>query len=444
MATYSAPRIEASRARLTLSPHLALFAVALVIRLVFVLLIDPHPNVSGGDTLWFMNTGRDLVTGSLTFLPTPGPVYLIFAGEMNTLFGGERGLTIIRVLNAGMGAALCVFIYMLGKRYLNERAGLLAAVVLVVSPAFIIEAGNAMTESVFLFLLFGALSLYATRVRVGVGQATTSTRMMSAVGVLLGLATLTRAVAMLFPLILIVHLVYGERRRAVRLVAVLVVAYVLTVSTWTIFCLARWGEFVVAARGLAANIYLGTTQWCGPECTDANAGIKPGDNNDTQYVQNTVATITGDPLGYLRTRFTNLSGALLQPHGTVYYPGESIKALVAQWWSTGHTPGDLPRLFASDAFWPKLALYIFHYAALFFGFIGMLIGLRRFWERVILYGAILYFLGIHTVIMANPRYLLPIEPALWLFAAYAIVQIATRREDQAGQAVAPTLKRDPV
>jgi len=246
---------------------------------------------------------------------------------------------------------------------------------------------------------------------------------------------------MLIPIILIAHVIYSQCRRAVRLVAILVVAYVLTVSTWTVYGLARWGKFVIAAEGLAANIYLGTTQWCGPQCTDANAGIKPGDNNDAHYVQNTVATITGDPLGYLRTRFTNLSGALLQPQNTVYYPGESIKTLFAQWWSAGHTPSELPRLFASDAFWPKLALYGFHYTALLFGVIGMLIGLRHFWERLPLYGVILYFLGVHTVIMANPRYLLPIEPVLWLFAAYAIVQIATLRRDHARQAVAPSKTR---
>ena len=412
-----------------------IMALALIIRLIFVLIIDPSPSFAGGDTDYLLQNGLTLINGTASVSPATGPVYLIFAGIVQIIVGVTHAPLTIRVLNSIMGAALCGFIFVLGKRYLNERAGLSAALLIAVSPMFVIEAGNVLTESVFLFLLFGGLALYAVledstpsadhaaqRTRVGI---------LAGVGVLLGLASLTRAVALLLPAVLVIHLIYRYRqvgRKSLRvvggLVVTLLIAYVLTLSTWTIYNLIRWQHFVIGAEGLAANVYIGTTNWCGPQCIDQSAGITGQTDNQSAYVQGAAATISADPIGYLRHRAENLIGALLQPYNTVYYPGASIKTIVADWWGHGHMLSGLGRVFASDAFWPKLALYIFHYGALIFGVIGILIGLRRALPNFPLYGTAAYFLAIHTVLTAIPRYVFVIEPLWYVFAAYALISIA--------------------
>ena len=290
-----------------------IMALALIIRLIFVLIIDPSPSFAGGDTDYLLQNGLTLINGTASVSPATGPVYLIFAGIVQIIVGVTHAPLTIRVLNSIMGAALCGFIFVLGKRYLNERAGLLAALLIAVSPMFVIEAGNVLTESVFLFLLFGGLALYAVledstpsadhaaqRTRVGI---------LAGVGVLLGLASLTRAVALLLPAVLVIHLIYRYRqvgRKSLRvvggLVVTLLIAYVLTLSTWTIYNLIRWQHFVIGAEGLAANVYIGTTNWCGPQCIDQSAGITGQTDNQSAYVQGAAATISADPIGYLRHR----------------------------------------------------------------------------------------------------------------------------------------------
>lgn len=411
---------------------------ALAVRLIFVLLIDPSPKIAGGDTQWLLMSGRTLLDGTIPEPPQTGPVYLVYAGVIQGL-SGPGALQLLRVLNALMGAALCGFVYRLGKGYFNARTGLLAALVLAFNPMFIIEAGNVLTESVFLFLLFGALAIYAQ----ADAARLPSSRRMAVVGVLLGLAILTRAAALLLPVILVVHLSYVYRRPALRLIGVLLITYMLTLSTWTVYNLIKWNRFVIGADGLLANIYIGTTDgWCGPQCIDQQAGITGNGDNQTKYAQGALASITGDPLGYLRRRLSNISEALLQPYNTVYYPGESIKNLFVAWWGQGHPLSGLGRIATSEAFWPKLVLYLFHYLALVFGLIGMLIGLRQFWPRLPAYGTLLYFVALHTILTANPRYLFPAEPVWCLFAVYALLRFAAALSPNQHGAEAKSPRRD--
>jgi 4-amino-4-deoxy-L-arabinose transferase-like glycosyltransferase len=396
--------------------------VALLIRLVFVLLIDPSPNMAGGDSKWYLVTGRELLEDKLTSVVPVGPTYILYVGVLQKL-GGEAAVRIIRLLNCVMGAAMCGFVYQIGQRYFNRRTGLLAALVIAVNPMFIIEAGAVLTESVFLFLLLGALALYAAK------QDALSWKIVAAIGVILGLAALTRPVALAFPLILIFHLLYRFRRGALRLCLVLGLTYVLTVATWTVYNLVKFNRFIVGADGLIANIYLGTTDqgWCGAICVDEQAGITQSGNNQSQYVEKMLANL-GNSLGrYVVLRLSNLTASLLQPHNTPYYPGASIKQLAAEWWASGHLISGIPTLLSSDNFWPKLALYVFHFGALGLGLIGMVVSIRQFGTRLPVYGIVGYFLAVHFVLTAIPRYLFPAEPGWILFGAWVIAERLTAR-----------------
>src|SRR5579859_7848792 len=106
--------------------------LALVVRLVFVLLIDPNPKIGGGDTPFLLAIGHDLMTGTLSVSPATGPGYLVYDGLIQLIFGPDLTLQVLRVLNAFMGAALCGFVYLLGARYFSVRVGLIAALVLAV------------------------------------------------------------------------------------------------------------------------------------------------------------------------------------------------------------------------------------------------------------------------------------------------------------------------
>jgi hypothetical protein len=258
------------------------------------------------------------------------------------------------------------------------------------------------------------------------------------VGVLLGVATLTRAVLLLFPAAIIVHLLWQHGwRRGGKFAAVLIVVYGLTLSTWTVYNLWRWNRFIIAGEGLTAFTFMGATGTTDAHAIDAQlGGAAELNQRDGAFIERTLAQISNLP-AYLSRRAANLGEAVLQPHNTIFYPGESLRTLLIGWASTDRSLSGLVRVTQGDAFWSKLVLYGFHWLTLGAGGLGLLWARRRFWALLPLYGVVGYFLLVHSVLFANPRYLLPIQPALMLFGAAAVTAISARRRIAATEAAIP-------
>src|SRR5262249_1960547 len=154
-------------------------------------------------------------------------VFLLYIGFVQLFFPTSTAITIVRLLNIGWHVVLMLSIYWLGKRYFNIPVARLVAFVIAISPIFLIESGAPVTESLFMGLLYSALALYVAY------QEQPSVRRMALIGALLGIATLTRAVILVFPAVLVTHQIHLHGwRRSFRLVAALVIAYGLVVSTW--------------------------------------------------------------------------------------------------------------------------------------------------------------------------------------------------------------------
>jgi len=405
-------------------PALTLFLLALALRLAFVLILEPSPVFEGGDTNWYMHNGRDLVTTGKTAGPLQtAPLYPLLAGVAQVIVPGgpsegraynDGEMQLLRVTQAILAAALVASVYGLAARLFSARAGWLAGLVAAFSPSLIIEAGNLITEGVFLCFIFGGLALY---VRALSGQRAAP---YAAAGALFALATLTRAVFLLFPLGIIAHLWLVRRRGWARPALALLLVYVALLAPWTVYNLAVWDRLVIAGDGLLGFVHQGATGKASPQDVDEDLGLTPGDpSGDRQEALRARIreSILDDPLGWAAHRLQELGGAILQPHNTVHFPGESIRDAAAGWLRSDRTAGGLRDLVRSEAFWPKLALYIFHYTGLLLGAAGMVWARRRWRALLPLYGVVAYFLGIHLVLLALPRYLFPLYPALWIFAA---------------------------
>jgi len=402
-------------------PALTLALLALILRLLFVWVLDPSPRFEGGDTNWYMQNGRDLVTTGKTAGPlqTP-PLYLLLTGIVQVLVPGgpsegraynDAEMQTMRTLQSVLGAALVASAVMLGRRLFSARVGVWTGAVLAISPALIVESGNLITETVFLAFIFAGLAIYA------VALDTRRAVHYAAAGALLALATLTRAVFLLFPLLLIAHLRLARHRGWARPALVLLISYAALVSTWTVYNLAVWQRLVIGGDGLLGFVYQGATGKASPREVDERLGIAPeqDDRRDEVLRERVREHILDDPAGWAAHRLKELVGAILQPHNTVYFKGESIRDAAADWLRHDRSFAGLRDLTHIESFWPKLSLYVFHYAGLISGVAGM-IGARRRWRALLpLYGLIAYFAGIHLVLLALPRYLFPTYPALWLF-----------------------------
>ena len=434
--------------------------LALILRLGHVLLNERWPSIWGGDYSWYAEYGKTLVTTGWTFGPPPtGPIFLLVAGYaeqlsppafasgqpawlLQRMLAGEiiflnpvgSGQMLIRLLHALVGALTVLMLYRIGRAAWSHTAGLMTAAAVAINPIFILEAGNLATESITLFLALWALALWMERIEVP------GWRLMAAAGSLLALAALTRSVFLAFPLIPLTHLwIRFGVRRALRWGSILLLAFFLTISPWTLYNLVQWNRLTLTGEGLLGMLYVGATGWKAPQQVDAELGFEGTGAEGSDYAarQNAFTrgfldTVLSNPAGYAARRLGELGSALLQPHNTTFYPGASIKALALDWLRHDRSPGGLLALTQVESFWQKLLLYVFHYVALLVGAAGLILNRRRWRDLWPLYAPFGYFLGIHLVLSAIPRYLFPLEPFLWLFAGAALTAYAaaSHRHDQ--------------
>jgi 4-amino-4-deoxy-L-arabinose transferase-like glycosyltransferase len=427
------PRPEADTVRRWL---VALLVLGFALRLAYGLTRDtlaPYAD-RGGDSAWYLANGYTLVTDQqppdivvdLSSVGIP-PGYMLLTGFWQALLSPAAAIIAIRITQALLGVATCYFGYRLARALTGDsRAGLLALGVLAVSPAFILEASNVSTETLYIFFITAGLTAYVELMSQP-DENKPYTRLTLAAA-LIGCATLTRAVLLLFPVGLALHLLlaYGWREGLKR-AAWLLLVYALTVSTWTVYNLARWNRFIIAGEGLSAFFYVGAAGWSTPTQVDEQLGVDaatdvPADDAARQgvYVDGATNVISRDIPGYLRRRVTELTGAYLQPHGTVSFPGASLREMAAQWWRDDRSAGGLLALARGDGFWPKLSLYVFHFVGLLAGLVGMWQYRRRWRVALPMIGFILYTTLVHLFLLALPRYLFPTELFWWVFAAAAI------------------------
>jgi 4-amino-4-deoxy-L-arabinose transferase-like glycosyltransferase len=420
---------------------LLILLTALFLRLWYGLAQD-HQSVyenRNGDSAWYLANGYVLVTGrdtdypvDLSRLPT-APLYLILIGVWQALLSPEAAVVAIRITQAILGVATIYFAYELARKIAgDDGAGLITAGVLALSPAFITEAAQIATETLYIFLVTGGLLAF-TSSQVGAGLGPAPTKMLVLSAFLLGLATLTRGVMLGFPvgLALLALLSHGWRAGWKR-AAVLLLVYALTISTWTVYNLVRFDRLVIGAEGFAAFLYISASGWESPQQVDEAISEDVGGSviqeeledlqaenqaRQAEFSSAAVATISADPVGYLQRRIGDL-----QPHGTAFFPGESLKDAASNWLRDDRTASGLIELTRGDAFWPKLALYLFHFTGLIFGLVGMWQTRQRWRLTLPLIGFIAYTLLVALVTLALPRYLFPAEVFWWVLSGIVISQ----------------------
>ncbi len=398
-----------------------LLAAAFLLRALYGMGLDtqlPYTG-TGGDTRWYLEYGKLLVSGGETGPLTPPPLFLIFVGIPQLVLSPEAAIYTIRVLQVLFSTAICYFAYRTGRAIGGERSGLVAAAFLGFNPIFIMESGQITSETLFLFFLSAALAVYVETVK----REPPLLRNFALAGVLLALATLTRASLLAFPIGILIHLFMAYKpARAARYGITLLVVVALVLSTWTIYYKLRWDRWIIAGEGLAGFLYLGTVGWEGPFATDdaLQEQVSPDAADaprEEQYIDAASNIISGDIGGYLSRRLSEWAGAYLTPHGVPWFPGESLRELGLTWLRDDFTLEGLVRLLQGDAFVPKLAFYIVHYTGIILGLLGM-VATRKQWRLTLpLIGFIAYVTLMHFVLYALPRYIFPATLCYWIFAA---------------------------
>lgn len=419
--------------------------------------LTPYDRFAGGDEWWFLEYSYRQVTDIDMEPLASAPLYVLMVGGVRRAFQAPAtdtrvliaplggGLDIVsvpgepsagtvitvRVLQAIFSTATVYFVYHIARTLGDGRSGLVAAGAVGAALAMAVSAAQIMTETLYIFWLTGATALYLTGIH---DERETQLRWgwFASVGLLFALATLTRAVLILFPVGIAAHglvVWWAQRRRrgwsviTRQGIGVLLVVYTLACGTWTAYYYLRWDEIVIGARGISAFFYLGTQPDVqGPEGIDDTLGATADDPiDDAAYVAGAQAVIQSNPVGYVAGRVNNLLRTYAQPYGTAAFPGESLKALAADWLQAPTISG-LGEVLRGAGFVPKLLIYLTHGLGIGLGVIGMAVSWRRWETALVAFGLIAYVTLVHLVLLALPRYLFPTLPFWWCFAGVAVVR----------------------
>lgn len=413
----------------------------------------------GGDSAWYLANGWGFFSGQehgwirgiafyLSTIPTP-PFYILYAGLFQQIvpLPEHEAIVMMRLIQCLLGAATAYLAYRLGaviSRGLG--AGIIAAALIAFHPTFIIEPANIATETFYIFFVAVGLWLYVEYVIHADGARRLSPRLaLILAGLAFGLATLTRAVFLLFPMMIAMHMVMvgyrGQRKIWLGRGLLLAAVYAAMISTWTIYSLGMWGRLIIVSDQFMPALWRAAVAGDGsPAVNDAllmeDAAAAPPEDCQIDckfhhaaetYAAQIEESIERDLGGFLRLRFEEWAGSILQPHGTTPLGNVSIRDSARDWLENDRSSGGFFRLMQIEGFAVKLVIWAFHYAALLLGLMGMWLTRRDWHLTLALAGFAAYTAAIHFFLLALPRYLFPIEFPMHIFAAAAIVKLATSR-----------------
>jgi len=344
------------------------------------------------------------------------PLYPYFLGLLYALF--EASFTVPRLLQAALGATICLLIFQLGRRVFSPRVGWFAAGAAIFYGPFIFFEGEFLPPVLALFLNLLALLSLLWAIE---GRA----RRLLLSGWLLGLSALCVANILVFIPVVALWLVWSLRtlpigERMLRLVP-LILGTVLALAPVTLRNFLVADDLVLISSNAGLNFYIGnnadyqhTVQiQPGPaweELTSrprVEAGITRASAQSQFFFAESWDFISSEPLAYLQLQFYKLY---------LFWNGDEI--------------GRNQDIYFARQYSPVLQMLLWKYGLAFpFGLLaplailGMWLGWRRGAMRDTGPLLLLLFTGVYTLsvvaFFVSARYRLPVVPMLLIFAAYA-------------------------
>lgn len=235
--------------------------VALALRLIWVLAVQPDPRADRlDDTIWYNATARVLADGegyNSPFVGTPTarwPVgYPLLLSLVYRLPGDD--VAAARGLNIAASLIAIVAVYYLGQRLWDKRAGLLGAMVFALFPSYLFFTTLVMTEIVFTALAVSVLALALAWTMSGPAPP----RLLILLGVTLGVTTLVRAEGMILAAVLALTWLAVSRswRRTAVHLALLLVGMTIVLGPWTVRNIIQLGAPVVTTTGFGGTLIQG-------------------------------------------------------------------------------------------------------------------------------------------------------------------------------------------
>ena len=441
----------------------AILLLGFVLRVAYALeqpTLEQYTGATGGDSSGYLANGAGFFSGKehgwIRDIPfynsnlKPAPLYVIFVGVFQVFLPDHEAIIAIRLVQCIASIATVYLACRLAAIISGKApAGLMAAALAALHPAFVAEPAQIGTETLYIFFLALGLWFYIKSID-GLAAGGRSSRigessLLALSAAAFGLATLTRGVSLLFPFVLLLHLIWLSRRQVLRgwrsRALLLLIVYAAVVSTWTIYNLVSWNRFIIVSDQMMGALWRGAERNDGtPEHNDrlllegVEVNTPPGCEVDCKYNHATetyvskIAAIVGADLGgYLALRSEELAYSILQPHGTTPFGDVSVVGAGREWLFEDQSLEGLRQVLQIEGFAIKLLFWIFHYIGIGFGLLGIFWSRNRWIPAAPLAGFLAYTVAVHFFLLALPRYLFPVELVWIVFAAIALGQLYERR-----------------
>jgi len=373
------------------------------------------------------------------------PLFPYFLAGVYLLLGlhTPASYLFIQVVQALSSAFGCLFIYWIGRKLWNHKVGMVAGVMLAFYPPLVYSVTRVRPIVLIVDLLALEVLLIlelSEKQRTGIAVAA---------GIIVGLLALLEPVMLIFApfACLWLWINAGDNRGPiVRLVCIMAIIALLLIVPWTIRNFIVHGRFVFIESSLGYQLWIGNN----PHATGTSRLLPESGETGLFWRQQKItgwrdlqqllwsqktgaptvfATIHEDVRDQLRPMSEVEGDALLLRLATEWireHPARfvalSFRRLKYYWWLDPTNP------------LATTALYALPWFVLFpLGLLGVVLSWRG-WRRVLL---LCFLLGSVTapylVTVVEPRYRMPLEPYVILFAAYAVCyrgKVSQGRDDQ--------------
>ncbi|MEW5994552.1 MAG: glycosyltransferase family 39 protein, partial [Candidatus Zixiibacteriota bacterium] len=237
---------------------LAVMAAALIVRVVYLVSYSQLPDWDQltVDNYYHHNWAQSIADGNILGDTTyfRAPFYVWCLGLLYALFGAS--LWVARVFGLLVGLASILMTYLIGRKLFSPTVGLLAALLHSLFPVMIYFESELLLDPTFTLLL--QLSVFQFLIWREKKTISSALRL----GLLLGLACITRPTALVFAPAVILSILFGLRSWRQRLFHVLVFGMGTLVFTGVVFArnLAVARDPVLISSQGGINLYIGNNE----------------------------------------------------------------------------------------------------------------------------------------------------------------------------------------
>jgi 4-amino-4-deoxy-L-arabinose transferase-like glycosyltransferase len=341
-------------------------------------------------TYWYPFTEPNTPTAHWSYL------YTLYLAALYTLIGHHP--LVARLVQSVVSGLACWLVFRIGRRLFDERVGLAAAALSAVYAYFVFFGAALMTQAFFILALLASLDR-----ALAVADDPRAARW-AALGVSLGVGVLLRQTLLLYVPLLLAWLAWATRGRLRwRDAAGAVVLIALCIVPWTVRNYAAFDDFLLLNSNAGYFLYASNHPDQGSHFDPNFVAPLPADLRglgepaiDRALARAAFGFIAADPMRFLRLSWSRA--------GSYFWLLPSAESSPIS---------NLARV-CSFTLAAPLMLY------------GLLRS-RRHWRRCMpLYLYLLVDTPLHLASWSAPRYRLPSDALLMVFAGLAVVEIGTR------------------